>query len=232
MIGSIEPALPGLAPLGRWLLRAGSGWEIAGDALDASLAALAEALRAAGLVRAWRDELLAVRDAQGRVLGAVERGATRLLGIATHAVHLAAWTPDGHYWLQQRAFDKPNDPGLWDTLVGGMVPAGEAVTAALERETWEEAGLRFAQLQGLAPGGHLLTRRPSTEVAHGYLVERLDWYRCVLPAGTVPVNQDGEVARFAAMPANEVVSLLVQGEFTLDAALILSASSGSQPALG
>jgi len=26
-------------------------------------------------------------------------------------------------WVQQRALDKANDPGLWDTLMGGMVSA-------------------------------------------------------------------------------------------------------------
>ncbi|TWO72345.1 NUDIX domain-containing protein [Caenimonas sedimenti] len=224
-IGSIEPVLSRLAALESWLERSGDGWEVRGADLSSALAAIAVVLRDAGLVRAWRDELLGVHDASGHAVGRIERGAVRLLGISTHAVHLAAWAPDGRFWLQQRAFDKPNDPGLWDTLVGGMVPAGESGLAALERETWEEAGLRFAQLEGLARGGSFLTRRPSAEVAHGYVVERLDWYRCVLPPGTVPVNQDGEVARFEGMAAREVARRLQQDEFTLEAALILRAAT-------
>ena len=225
VIGSIEPVPAVLAPLEPWLRSAGGGWDVRGDDLSMALAAAAVALRDAGLVRAWRDEQLGVFDEAGCVAGTIERGAVRLLGIATHAVHLAAWAPDGRFWLQQRAFDKPNDPGLWDTLVGGMVPAGEGEWPALERETWEEAGLRFAQLEGLARGGSFVTRKPSTEVAHGYVVERLDWYRCILPEGTMPVNQDGEVARFEAMPGAEVAERLLRDEFTLEAALILLAAA-------
>ena len=104
------------------------------------------------------------------------------------------------------------------------MPAGETARSALERETWEEAGLRFPQLEGLAPGGFFVTRRPSAEVEHGYVVERLDWYRCILPPGAQPVNQDGEVERFEAMVAGEVAALLTAGDFTLEAALILRAA--------
>src|SRR5690606_2148345 len=121
-IGSIEPAVVGQARLARWIVREGEGWAVRGEALSAALAQVADALREAGLVHVWRNELLGVTGEAGQVLGAVERGVVRQLGIATHAVHLAAWAPDGRYWLQLRAFDKPNDPGKWDTLVGGMVP--------------------------------------------------------------------------------------------------------------
>lgn len=224
-IGSIEPAMVAAGALSRWVTRAHAGWEIAGEDLSGSLAAVAHALRDAGLVHAWRDEQLAVTDDTGTLLGTMERGAVRQLGIATQAVHLAGWAPDGRFWLQLRAFDKPNDPGKWDTLVGGMVPGGETAASALERETWEEAGLRLAQLQGVAHGGFVTLRKPSTEVAYGYVVERIDWYRCVVPEGRVPDNQDGEVERFEAMEAVEVARLLQAGEFTAEAALILQAAN-------
>src|SRR5690606_16795804 len=105
-IGSIEAVLPTLAALDPWLARGAQGWDVQGPELTPALAAIAVALREAGLVRAWRDEQLAVTDSAAQVLGSIERGAVRLLGIASHAVHLAAWAPDGRFWLQQRAFDK------------------------------------------------------------------------------------------------------------------------------
>jgi len=126
--------------------------------------------------------------------------------------------------VQQRAFDKPTDPGLWDTLVGGLVPASDTQDEALARESWEEAGLRLAQVRGLHYGGRLLTRRPFRELAHGYVVECIDWYACTLPPDVVPVNQDGEVAAFRCMPAPEVEALLLREAFTLDAALVLAAA--------
>jgi len=220
-IGSVEPTVLARPALQPWVQLAGSGLEVRGEDLTAALDALALGLRAEGLSHVWRNEQLAVADAQGRVLGTVERGVVRVLGIATTAVHLAAWSEDGAHWLQQRAFDKPTDPGLWDTLVGGMVSAADSVAAALERETWEEAGLRPEQLADLRLGGCIATRRPAAEVAHGYVVERLHWYRCVLPAGVEPANQDGEVACFRRMDEKEVAARMEAGEFTLDASLIL-----------
>ena len=74
-----------------------------------------------------------------KTIGQVERGAVRPLGIATQAVHLVGHAADGRIWVQQRALNKANDPGLWDTLMGGMVSAADTVATALVRETWEEA---------------------------------------------------------------------------------------------
>lgn len=223
VIGSVETALlqdlqvPGLARDAH-----DDGFCLHGD-LTPVLALVAAALHSAGRVPAWRNEQLAVRDAAGTVLGSVERGVTRLLGIATHAVHLLGVNAAGAHWLQLRSLAKPDDPGLWDTLVGGMVPAGETAEGALARETGEEAGLDLAQLADVTHGGTVVTRRPSGSVPHGYIVERLDWYRCVVPEGVVPVNRDGEVAEFRCMPPADVAERLQREAFTLDAALMLVA---------
>jgi 8-oxo-dGTP pyrophosphatase MutT (NUDIX family) len=225
-IGSVEPALPQVLELPQQLQacqHAGApAWRVTGDDLSDSLGLIARRLRAVGILRAWRNEELAVRDDQGTVLGTIERGAVRPLGIPTQAVHLTGFSPDRRHWVQQRAFDKPNDPGLWDTLVGGAVPASDTFESALERETWEEAGLRPAQLQGLRRGGRVTISRPSAEIPMGYVIEELDWYHCVVPDGVVPVNQDGEVAQFALLDAAEVRARMQHGEFTIDAALILA----------
>jgi hypothetical protein len=137
-----------------------------------SLNKIAVALHEAGLAGAWRDEQLAVPDQFGHRKGTVERAAVRPLGITTLAVHLVGQSLDGRFWVQQRAFDKSNDPGLWDTLMGGMVSAADTVETALVRETWEEAGLHTAA------AGHALWRaperrgaRPPTETA------RVMWWR-------------------------------------------------------
>jgi len=227
-IGSVEAAVAQRvatdAPIAPHSSGGATGWRVTGASLDPSLAALAEALRAAGFVRAWRGELLAVTEAQGQPLARVERGVVRLLGIATQAVHLLGFAPDARCWLQQRAFDKADDPGLWDTLVGGMVPAGESVMQALGSETLEEAGLALSQLRALERGGQVTTRRPSGSVPHGYVVERLDWYRCLVPDGVVPENRDGEVAQFRLMAREEVIERLQRDEVTLDAAAMLFAA--------
>jgi 8-oxo-dGTP pyrophosphatase MutT (NUDIX family) len=228
-IGSVEPELferAGVAHgplLRRCVAHDGPAWEVQGD-LTPTLAHLAYALRDAGLAHTWRDEQLAVRNDSGIVLGTIERAVVRPLGLATHAVHLAALDAEGGHWAQQRAFDKPTDPGMWDTTVGGLVPAGEPVHVALERESWEEAGLRAADLRGVRHGGRLLTRRPFGELAHGYVVEHIDWFVGTLPERVVPRNQDGEVADFRCMADEEVTALLERDAFTIDAALVLMAA--------
>ena len=227
-IGSVEPDLferAGLA--GGPLVRAAvqGGWSVEGEATQ-SLNRIAEALRDRGLAHAWRDEQLAVRGEQGTLVGTVERAAVRALGITTQAVHLSAASPQGHIWVQQRAHDKPSDPGLWDTLVGGLLSASDDLQQALARETWEEAGLQLAQLRGLRHGGRVHTRRPFREQAHGYVVEELDWYTCTLPAGVDPCNQDGEVARFDCIDPGALARQLERDAFTIDAALVLLAAYG------
>jgi 8-oxo-dGTP pyrophosphatase MutT (NUDIX family) len=199
-----------------------AGWRVHGD-ITATLNELARALHDAGLAGAWRDEQLAVTDSNGQHVGTIERAAVRPLGITTHAVHLAAQSADGRHWVQQRALDKSNDPGLWDTLMGGMISAADTLETALRRETWEEAGLHIADVEGLRYGGRLTTKRPAADGnGAGYVVEHIDWYCCTLPDGLVPLNQDGEVAQFALLNPADLITAMERGEFTLEAALILA----------
>lgn len=203
------------------------GWHLLGD-VTAGLDQLAKALHIAGLGGAWRGEQLAVHDQLGQLKGTVERAAVRPLGIATQAVHLAARSPDGRHWVQQRALNKSNDPGKWDTLMGGMVSSADTLASALERETWEEAGLALSHLQDLATGGVLAIRQPARDGnGAGYVVEDIIWSTCIVPDGVLPVNQDGEVAQFKLMTSEEVIAVMQRGEFTAEAALILAELMGA-----
>ncbi|MBS0507221.1 MAG: NUDIX domain-containing protein [Proteobacteria bacterium] len=203
-------------------------WALPAAGATAALNALAQALRAAGRCGPWRNEQLAVCGADGRSLATVERGAVRVLGLATRAVHLVGGTADGAaMWVQQRSCTKANNPGMWDTLMGGMVSAADSLEQAVERETWEEAGLRPAQLAGLRPGGLVQFALPSGEGGGaGYMVETIHWYQATLPENTRPCNQDGEVARFECLAHDVVQARLAEGAFTPEAALVLAAFYG------
>ncbi|MEP7300539.1 MAG: NUDIX domain-containing protein [Caldimonas sp.] len=231
-IGSIEPLLAErLHGAGLPLIRVAGGWTVVAPAdgsLDASLDAIARWLHHEGECRHWRDERLAVADPAGIVVGAVERAAVRALGIATVAVHLVGLAPDGRVWVQRRSATKSTDPGLWDTLMGGQVAAGESVQATLERETIEEAGLQIATLQDLERRPGLTVRRP---VAEGYMVERIEVFRAVVPEGRVPENRDGEVDAFDCLAESALREGLAAGAFTLEASLILGAEL-ERPVLG
>lgn len=223
---SLQPLSGGRHPLLKEEHPASLGWRLMGD-VTTSLNQVAEALHRAGLAGAWRNEQLAVPDQHGHRKGTVERAAVRPLGITTLAVHLVGQAPDGRFWVQQRAFNKSNDPGLWDTLMGGMVSAADTVQTALARETWEEAGLQVSQLQDLRYGGRLTTRRPAAEAnGAGYVVEDIDWYVCTVPDGLTPDNQDGEVEQFRLMDAEALLHAMQGNEFTTEAALILADAMG------
>jgi 8-oxo-dGTP pyrophosphatase MutT (NUDIX family) len=163
----------------------------------------------------------------GEPLGRIERAAVRALGIATRAVHLHGVSPQtpgaNGVWVQLRSLNKANDPGLWDTLMGGMVSAADTLEQALARETWEEAGLRLEALQDLVHAGVLEIRKPSETLGGvGYTVERIDWYRCTVPTEVLPVNQDGEVERFELVSPDRLRTDVAAGRYTLEAALILA----------
>ena len=204
----------------------GAEWQIQGAGTPA-LAGIAQALFVAnmGAVREqWRNEQLAVISDTGQPLATVERGIARLLGITTHAVHLLGFSEDGGSWVQQRAWNKSIDPGLWDTMVGGMISAQETLQSALKRETREEAGLDLAALQEVRRGGHFVVQRPNgRDAGIGYVVERIDWFTCVVPDGVAPRNQDGEVAQFALLDVQQLQTRLQANAFTLDAANIFLA---------
>ena len=217
-VGSLEPALAqALLDGGLPLHACAAGWHLTGPA-DTALADIARWLHTQALGGRWRNELLAVTDDANRPVATIERAAVRPLGITTHAVHLVALSPAGGVWVQQRALEKATDPGLWDTTMGGLRSAGETVHETLERETWEEAGLRLAQFEALVPRGRLTVRRP---VPDGYMVEHIDMFDAVLPDGSVPVNQDGEVAGFECVTLADLHRRLRHDRFTLEAAVVL-----------
>ncbi|MES3015007.1 MAG: NUDIX domain-containing protein [Pseudomonadota bacterium] len=220
-IGSIEPALAAAMRAAALPIAAGaSGWRIAAEPdADAALARIAHWLHREGLGSTWRDELLAVTDTLGASRGRIERAAVRPLGIATRALHLVGLAPTGGVWVQQRAFDKATDPGLWDTLMGGLQSADESDAQTLERETWEEAGLRIADLHDMRAAGRVVVRRP---VADGYMVEHIEVFVAIVPDALTPLNQDGEVARFECLARPALRARIEGGEFTLEAALILA----------
>lgn len=258
-IGSVAPALlerlaargVPLHSLGLHHQRGAQGesWQLLGP-LTPTLAQLALALQAAGLVRHWHGEALAVRDAAGGCIGAVERGITRLLGLPTQGVHLVGVVlsdTEGpsrvSTWVQQRSAHKAEFPARWDTLMGGTVALGETSETTWPRELWEEAGLHPSDLHALQHRGRIRVAHP---VAHGhghdgdddngdngdngdglsYSVEHLDCYLAQLAPSTLPHNQDGEVQRFELLPPQALAERMAQGGFTPEAVGVLLRVAG------
>lgn len=222
-IGSVARShLPALRALGLQADAAQVLLQHAPERLDGAFARLNAALRAQGLILAWRDEQVPILDpADGARLGAMERAAARLWGTLTLGTHANGYVADAagrptHLWIAQRSLSKATDPGKYDNLVGGGVGAGQTPWQALVREGWEEAGLAPEQLQGLRAGSVLRLQR---DIPEGLQHEWLHVYDLPLPAQWQPRNQDGEVAGFDCLPLNQALALAAGEAMTVDAAL-------------
>ena len=180
------------------------------------LADVAIALRDAGVLNGWRDELLDIICEAGTAVSRIERAVMRPLGLSTQSVHLNAFAPDGNMWIAQRSPHKSTDPGMWDTLVGGLIASGETPALALLRESHEEAGLLPSDLTRCREVGRFMVSR---QVPEGYQVEAVTVTDCVLDAACQPVNQDGEVALIRTAHPAETLDMIQAGLFTTEAAL-------------
>jgi len=186
--------------------------------LDPLLASVAVILRDANLLKTWRDELLTVY-AEGEDLAKMERAAMRPLGLLTHAVHLNAWTPDLQLYIARRAMTKATDPGMWDTLAGGLANGSEDLEHALLRETQEEAGLEENVLTCRTPLRTLL--RMHRRLPEGYQVEDILVSDCILPPHANPHNMDGEVSEIRIVSQQQAVQMIADRQITLEAALVI-----------
>ena len=188
------------------------------------LAAAAQALRQAGWITGWRDELYSywgeiehAPDPAEPHAFALERAAFRFFGLRSHAVHINGFAPDGRVWCGIRSLSKATDPGRIDNLAAGGLSAGESVLDCAIRELHEEAGLDPELARQVQPAGRVVTRRRESQ---GWHDEALLVYNLLLPAGTVPRNLDGEVSGFLCLSPQQAMARL--GEMTDDAAGVLA----------
>jgi 8-oxo-dGTP pyrophosphatase MutT (NUDIX family) len=228
-VGSVASDLfDGLSLSQAWHRSRDGGWslEVPQQQADLELRTLAETLAMHGRCGAWRDELITVwacgPERHRQRVATIERAAARVLGLDTQAVHLIGQTTDGLVWVQQRSWSKPTHPGLWDTLVGGLVADSESLEQTLTRECWEEAGVDLGDMLDWRWVGHVDSSHAMPDAdGRGYLLERLHVAVGTLAPGQEPRNQDGEVAGFACLTVDLLTEWLSQGRFAPDAAVLL-----------
>jgi len=93
--------------------------------------------------------MLDVVDADDRVVGHATRADVHRRQLLHRAVHILVTNPEGALYVQQRAFTKDCQPGLWDTSAAGHVDRGESYAAAATRELAEELGIVDTELHFL-----------------------------------------------------------------------------------
>ncbi len=89
------------------------------------------------------EEWVPLVDMQGNVTGQVPRSQAHNGSKLLHpVVHLHVLNRNKAILLQKRPVTKDIQPGKWDTAVGGHVAVGETLEVSLQREAFEEIGLR------------------------------------------------------------------------------------------
>jgi len=188
-------------------------------ARNAALATLARQLADAGHVRGWRNELFAVTPALDAVpFAVIERAAARFLGLLTFASHMNGIVAGQRaLWISRRSAAKSVDPGMWDNLVAGGMPAGSDPLETLVRECDEESGIPPALAGQAEAHGVIDVLR---EIPEGVQWERVYAYDLVLPAGFVPHNRDGEVAEHRHIDPAALLAIMAGRAMTVDATLV------------
>ena len=227
-IGSLEPALArALVDARQPLAPGGGGWRLAGET-DEALAAIAVWLHREGHGGRWRDELLAVTDRRQARRHRGRRDRTRRRAATRHrdAGRAPRRADDaGRVWVQQRAHDKATDPGLWDTLVGGLVSAGESTCLRWNERPGKRPGCASTALERLDAFGAVTVRRP---VADGYMVERIEMFdERGCPRASCRKTRTARSPASSCSNPLRCASGCRPTAFTLEAALILAAATAA-----
>lgn len=89
------------------------------------------------------EEQLPLVNEEGQVIGKAPRSVCHNGQKLLHpVVHLHVLNKNNAIFLQKRPMDKLVQPGKWDTSVGGHISFGEDLHTSLQREAWEEIGLK------------------------------------------------------------------------------------------
>jgi isopentenyldiphosphate isomerase len=90
-----------------------------------------------------KEEWVPLVDENGKVTGQAPRSQVHNGSKLLHpVVHMQVLNRNKAILLQKRPETKLIQPGKWDTAVGGHISSGENLEQALQKEAWEEIGLK------------------------------------------------------------------------------------------
>lgn len=189
-----------------------------------------EALKSEGAFPHWQSEMYAAKTSfSAHTLFHFNRGVDAYFGLSQYATHLNGFVRAesgsrchvSHVWIAKRSLSKTKWPGLFDTIVGGGLPAHISSHDNMVKESEEEAGLDPAWVSAnLISTGSI-----------GYVVDRPNGlpnntmfvYDLELPRSMEPVNRDGEVESFDLWAVQDLVEALWETpeKFKPDICLVL-----------
>lgn len=95
------------------------------------------------------EEVVALVDRTGAVVGSAPRSVVRRDNLMHSATGILVRHPDGRIYVHRRSSDKDWAPGHHDAAAGGVLQLGEDPTASAARELEEELGITGARLRPL-----------------------------------------------------------------------------------
>lgn len=156
------------------------------------------------------NELFSCRNTiDGKEFFKLDRKLVEYLGIRGYGVHLIAYIKKKNsykLWVPKRNKNKLASPSKFDNSVAGGVRAGEGIFSALEREAYEEAGLKKEQLNNVKLVGTLNYNWKNSP----YTLRRDTLYLFDLEVDDKfkPQCLDGEVEKFELMEWKKVLKLM------------------------
>ena len=139
----------------------------------------------------------------------LDRKLVEFLGIRGYGVHLIAFLKQKNsykLWVPKRNKNKSVAPSKFDNSVAGGVKAGETPFIALEREAYEEAGIKKDQLNNAKLVGTINYNWKNSP----YTLRRdtLYLYDLEVDINFKPYCLDGEIAQFELMDWKKVLKLI------------------------
>ena len=173
-----------------------------------ALALVLETLVEEGWVNGWRDEAYPVGDGFYSVpFLEMDRSAVPRFGVSAYGIHINGFVrckDELMMWIGRRAADKPTYPGMLDNMLEGGQPVGLSLVENLIKECAEEAAIPAEIAQKARPVGSISYRHKENNCVKPDVMFVFD---LELPPDFNPVNNDGEVAEFKLLPAQEVMSI-------------------------
>ena len=189
------------------------------DSRTQAVARVTNALREAGVVTGWRDELYPVLTSfYTTPTFLIERAAAPLLGCIEYGVHINGVVTDpatgvDRMWMARRSATKSKYPGMLDHIVAGGQPHGIGLLENVVKECGEEAGIPEEMARGnvMAAGAISYAYFEPSAGPGGALTRAVMFnYDITLPAETKPTPVDGEVDEFFTWSFEEVLGSLAE----------------------
>lgn len=114
------------------------------------------------------EEWVPVVDETGKILGKTLRSNVHNGSLILHpVVHLHVMNHRKDLFLQKRPETKLIQPGKWDTAVGGHIAFGEDIKTSLQREAYEEIGLKDFSARPI--GNYIFESEIEREMVYSFL---------------------------------------------------------------